>query len=36
MYLNVTDVTGVEIGGIVNPITKDNMDEAKHSLRLLL
>jgi 3-oxoacyl-[acyl-carrier-protein] synthase-3 len=26
---------GVEIGGIVNPITKDNIDEAKRSLRLM-
>lgn len=26
---------GVEIGGLVNPITKDNLDEAKVSLRLL-
>ncbi|MDD4065571.1 MAG: 3-oxoacyl-ACP synthase [Bacilli bacterium] len=26
---------GVEIGGIANPITKDNLEEAKHSLRLM-
>ncbi len=26
---------GVEIGGIINPITVDNLEEAKHSLRLM-
>ncbi|OED59634.1 3-oxoacyl-ACP synthase [Acholeplasma laidlawii] len=32
---SLSRTAGVEIGGIINPITKENMDEAKHSLRLL-
>jgi 3-oxoacyl-[acyl-carrier-protein] synthase-3 len=32
---SLSRTAGVEIGGIVNPITKDNIDEAKRSLRLL-
>ncbi|BCR36017.1 3-oxoacyl-ACP synthase [Mariniplasma anaerobium] len=32
---SLSRTAGVEIGGICNPITKDNLDEAKKSLRLL-
>lgn len=32
---SLSRTAGVEIGGVCNPITKDNIDEAKKSLRLL-
>lgn len=32
---SLSRTAGVQIGGICNPITKDNLDEAKKSLRLL-
>jgi 3-oxoacyl-[acyl-carrier-protein] synthase-3 len=32
---SLSRTAGVEIGGVCNPITKDNVDEAKKSLRLL-
>src|SRR5690554_6392954 len=32
---SLSRTAGVEIGGIIDPISKENMDEAKHSLRLL-
>ena len=32
---SLSRTAGVEIGGVCNPITKDNVDEAKKSLRLM-
>ncbi len=32
---SLSRTAGVEIGGICRPITKDNLEESKHSLRLL-
>lgn len=32
---SLSRTAGVEIGGVCNPITKDNLDEAKKSLRLM-
>ncbi|WP_025724893.1 3-oxoacyl-ACP synthase [Acholeplasma granularum] len=32
---SLSRTAGVEIGGIINPITKENLSEAKHSLRLM-
>lgn len=32
---SLSRTAGVEIGGVCNPITKDNLDEARKSLRLL-